>query len=305
MLLFFVGLGCFFDSFAYLRRRWAWALVLLVCCMGLLDIYGHYLGSLERNLGATAGGILGLNLNQHFFGECFGTAGATIIFLMLYFISLLFLTNFQLGEWVRAIWGRRAAVQGESARRRRTALERRARDLQKQARKLQDEVDRSGLGADMQPVPAPTVRDLSVPQPNKSARGKKPAQPEPAKEPAPADEVEVIPAREVGAATTADILGKKSESADKPAEAKPAEGKADVPPAEKTDAGEKASRAQARTRGAHFRPSRPAFQAEAAPETQAHCRRRHAHDRQLPVAAPGFPRSTPTRPSSPPSRKRS
>ena len=29
---------------------------------------------------------------------------------MLYFISLLFLTNFQLGEWVRGIWSRRAAA---------------------------------------------------------------------------------------------------------------------------------------------------------------------------------------------------
>ena len=88
---------------------------------------------------------------------------------MLYFISLLFLTNFQLGEWVRRLWGRRAAAQGEPTPEE-AALERRARDLQKQAKKLQDEVERSGIGADMQPVPAPTVRDLSVAQPSKSAR---------------------------------------------------------------------------------------------------------------------------------------
>ena len=127
---------------------------------------------------------------------------------MLYFISLLFLTNFQLGEWVRALWDRRAAAQGEATPEE-DALERRARDLQKQAQKLQDEVDRSGLGADMQPVPAPTVRDLSVPQPSKAARGKKPAQPEPAKEPAPADEGEVIPARELAAATTGGHSGQE------------------------------------------------------------------------------------------------
>ena len=170
VLLFFVGLGCFFDAFAYLRRRWAWALILLVCCMGLLDLYRDHLGKLERNLGTTAGGVLGRNLNQHFFGECFGTAGATIIFLMLYFISLLFLTNFQLGEWVRRIWGRRAAARGDETPEE-DALERRARDLQKQAKKLQEQVDRSGLGADMQPVPAPTVRDLSVSAASKNARG--------------------------------------------------------------------------------------------------------------------------------------
>ena len=110
VVLLFVGLGCFFDSFAYLRRRWLWTLVLLICCMGLLDIYRNYLGGLQRNLGVPAGGIVGRNLNQHVFSECFGSAGATIIFLMLYFVSLLFLTNFQLGEWVRAIWTRRRAA---------------------------------------------------------------------------------------------------------------------------------------------------------------------------------------------------
>jgi S-DNA-T family DNA segregation ATPase FtsK/SpoIIIE len=227
VLLFFVGLGCFFDSFAYLRRRWSWAVVLLICCMGLLDLYRDYFEKLHGNLNADVGGVIGRNLNQHFVGECFGTAGATIIFLMLYFISLLFLTNFQLGEWVRRIWDRRAVAQGEATPEE-DALARRARDLQKQAQKLQDEVGHSGLGADMQPVPAPTVRDLSVAQPNKSGRSKKPGQPEPAKEPAPAEEVEVIPAREVAAATVADVLGKKT------IETKPAEANA-----EKTDAGDK------------------------------------------------------------------
>jgi S-DNA-T family DNA segregation ATPase FtsK/SpoIIIE len=227
VLLFFVGLGCFFDAFGYLRRRWVWALVLLICCMGMFDVYRDYLGNLERNLGTTAGGLLGRNLNQHLVSECFGTAGATIIFLMLYFISLLFLTNFQLGEWVRRISGRGAVPRGEGTNEE-DVLARRARDLQKQAQKLQDEVGRSGIGQDLQPVPAPTVRDLSVAQPNKSGRGKKPGQPEPAKEPAPAEEVEVIPAREVAAATVADVLGKKT------AESKPGEANA-----ENTNAGDK------------------------------------------------------------------
>src|SRR3989442_5911973 len=37
-LLVFVGLGCFFEFFSYLRRRWVWAVVLLVCCIRLLDL---------------------------------------------------------------------------------------------------------------------------------------------------------------------------------------------------------------------------------------------------------------------------
>ena len=50
------------------------------------------------------------------------------------------------------------------------------------------------------------VRDLSVPQ-SKSARSRKPE----AKDVVPPDEGEVIPAHEVAAATTADILGKRSD----------------------------------------------------------------------------------------------
>ena len=232
LLFFAVGLGCFLDPFAYLRRRWAWALILVMCCMGLLDLYQDYLGKLHQSLNTNVGGVLGRNLNQHFFGEAFGTAGATIIFLMLYFISLLFLTNFHLGEWVRRLAGRRAGLQ-PGATPEEEALDRRARDLQKQVRKLEEEGERSGLGADGKPVPAPTVRDLSVAQPNKGARGKKPAQPEPVKEPAPADVVEVIPAREVAAATVGDILGKKADLADKSDEAKPGDAKADAASGEK------------------------------------------------------------------------
>jgi S-DNA-T family DNA segregation ATPase FtsK/SpoIIIE len=243
VLFFVVGLGCFLDAFAYLRRRWAWSLVLVFCCMGLLDLYRDYFGRLHDNLNVEVGGVLGRNLNQHFFGECFGTAGATIIFLMLYFISLLFLTNFQLGDWIRNLWGRRAAAEGEPAEEE-DALERRARELQRQERKLRDEVEHSGLGADLKPVPKPTVRDLSVPQPGKTVRASKPAQAESAKEPAPADEGEVIPAREVAAATTAEILGKAPQPAEPPADAKPAEAKVQTPAAEKADAESKPAEAK-------------------------------------------------------------
>ena len=214
--------------------------------MGLLDLYRDYFEKLHRNLNTNAGGIIGRNLNQHFFGECFGTAGATIIFLMLYFISLLFLTNFQLGEWIRRLWGRRAAA-GEGLTTEEEVIGRRARDLQKQVKKLEDEGVRSGLGPDMQPVPTPTVRDLSVSQPSKAGRGKRPAQPEPVKEPAAADVVEVIPAREVAAATAGDILGRKPESAD---------ANADGSPAEKAAVGEKASEPEVHITGLPARQSR-------------------------------------------------
>ena len=209
VLLFFLGLGYFLEGFAYLRRRWVWLVVFMVCGMGLLDLYKDLLRGVSQNLHIPIGGILGVNLNQYFFGY-FGTVGATLIFLTLYFISLLFLTNFQLGEWMRRIWTRSPDEPQPSAPNEQ-ALEHRARDLHQQAKKLQEEAARTGLGADLKPVPEPTVRDLSVPQARPS-RPKK-AQPEPGKEPAPADEGEVIPAREVAAATTAEVLGKPAEDA--------------------------------------------------------------------------------------------
>jgi S-DNA-T family DNA segregation ATPase FtsK/SpoIIIE len=220
-LLFFLGLGCFFQFFAYLRRRWPWTLVLLICCFGLLDLYKSSLETLHQNLRTPPGGILGVSMNRFLFGY-FGTVGATIIFAMLCAISVLMLTNFQLGEWMRDAWDERKADRNGDAEEQ--ALERRARELRKQAKQLEEEVERTGgkeraaerpaanerkgLGPDLKPVPEPTVRDLSIPQ--SKARGKKPeAKEEPA--PADADEGEVISAREIAAATTADILGKKSE----------------------------------------------------------------------------------------------
>ncbi|MEI9864884.1 MAG: DNA translocase FtsK [Limisphaerales bacterium] len=85
------------------------------------------------------------------------------------------------------------------------------------------EFARSGLGADLQPVPEPTVRDLSVPQ-GKGATGarvRKTTFPEPKITGVPdtLDEGEVTPAKPIVAATTDDVLGRKTES-EKPVEEK-------------------------------------------------------------------------------------
>jgi hypothetical protein len=224
VLILLVGLGCYFDAFAYLRRRWGWALLLLLCCVGLLDLYRKSLGALEAHFGITAGGILGVNLNRYLFGY-FGTVGATILFATLYFVSLLFLTNFQLGSWLRAIWALRPGTPGPLPPEEQE-LEKRAEVLREQSRKLQEEMKRSGLGQDLRPVPEPNVVDLSVPQAKPGAGRPKKASPAP-EEPRlvqPADEGEVIPAREVAAASTADVLGKKSEPGPAPAASDPRRG---------------------------------------------------------------------------------
>jgi S-DNA-T family DNA segregation ATPase FtsK/SpoIIIE len=206
-----LGLGFLIDSFAYLRRRWAWAILAILCCVGLLDIYKPYLKVLEKNMGThAAGGALGINLSDFFFGN-FGKPGGTLIYLMLLLISVLFLTNFQLGTWLRHLWAliTRKEIPAEDPKM--ADLERRATELRKKTQDLQRAVERSGLGVDGKPVPEPTVRDLSVPTPSKSGRVKKPA-PD-VKEPEPAVEGEVIPAAAVvAAATTADVLGRKPEA---------------------------------------------------------------------------------------------
>src|SRR5258708_13448750 len=104
----------------------------------------------------------------------FGPVGATIIFITLYAISLLYLTNFRLGEWLRGKWSREPELDPNLPPEEK-ALERRRRDLEKQARQLQEEMEksvkpakpaeRSRLAADLQPVPPPTARTLHPPTP--------------------------------------------------------------------------------------------------------------------------------------------
>ena len=240
------GVSFWFGFFNYLRDRvgWSllWTIVLLISISGLLYMAddGGRNGRFHDVKGITsAGGVLGYlsygQTNNWEFGFCLlGNLGATIVYCALGLISLLFLTNFHLGHWIRAVLHKdnfSAAEEPKSEEE--VALEKRAKELEKQKRALEQEVQKSagaatvlavpapsGLGADGLPVPEPTIRDLSVPQ-NKGPRVRKTTLPEPPKEivlpePETIEEGEVIPAREVAAATTDDILGKKS--APKPTE---------------------------------------------------------------------------------------
>ena len=253
LLVAVFGLGYLFNFWPHLRERrlWSgiWGLVLMLSLTGLLNMMDGLFKPLRENVDVqSAGGWVGQTLFQfRLFGFdwgfwVLGSVGATIVYLAFCFISLLFLTDFQLGEWIRRFLQQEpAAAEPKSADE--TALERRARDLEKQAKKLQEEVQRSGLGADMQPVPEPTVRDLSVPQAKPaSARIRKTTLPESSQEPeaaSPAKRDEPAPPSEVGAATTEDILGKKPEAEEKPGATKKEMAAAEKSDAEKSD-GEKA-----------------------------------------------------------------
>ena len=236
ILLVLFSLGCVIQALSRMRTRWLWAGVLFLCCVGFFDLYtdGDMLKQLARNPEAagagfflertafnlaapSAGGVVGHFLNQFVFGY-FGRPGATIVYATLYFVSLLFLSSFQLGHWIRRLFTREPIVTEEGAPQEQE-LEKKARVLGQQVKQLEEEVARrTNLGADLQPVPKPIVRDLSVPQPAKGGRGKstdgKPAEAEPAKE-LPGHEGEVIPAREVRAATTDEVLGRPAAAGSK------------------------------------------------------------------------------------------
>jgi len=230
------GVSYLFNSFSYLRERLIWSLiwtaVLLVAVSGVLfmaDDGGHN-GRFHLVKGIqSAGGALGYltyGQTQNWeFGFCMlGYLGAVIVYAALGMISLLFLTNFHLGHWIRALLHKdnfSPATEVKSAEE--IVLEKRSLELEKQKRKLEEEVVRtekiektaSGLGADGLPVPEPTVRDLSVPQ-NKGPRFRKSTlPPEPVREIEPEamfEEAEIIPAQEIAAATTDEILGKKPDA---------------------------------------------------------------------------------------------
>ena len=258
---YLVGIPAWFRE----RVRWClmWTFLFFVSVTGLL----HLLWLAKVNLILDwskhiyslggAGGWLGYlsygRLSEYDYGFVLLGVGAWLVYPALGFIALLFLTNFHLSTWIRAWMTKDKALEAENEPKsaEEISLERRAQELEKQKRSLEEEVSRaektskpaekipSGLGADGLPVPAPTIRDLSVPQAPKGPRVRKTTLPEPAKDEAkeidePVEVGEVIPAKEVAAATTADILGKKPEdkSAAKDSEKKSEEPKSEeiIPP---------------------------------------------------------------------------
>ncbi len=254
-LFVLLGLMPFMEFLQHLRRRWAWCVVLLLCMVGLFDLFPAAFARVIANINAPwAGGSVGHWLNQYLFKHFLGTAGATIVFLTLYVIGLHYLTNNALLDWARSLFlrGDDSAVSTADASAEELALNKRAKELEKEAKRLQEEVEKAAkakaaksveqpaapekagpeLGADGKPVPTPLIRDLSVPQARPTAdlaaKAKRKERVEaPAAEdwspsaaaakpaPLPADDAIIIKAEEVVAATTADILSKDSALAKK------------------------------------------------------------------------------------------
>ncbi len=168
-----LGLSCWVGALSYLRKRWPWLVIFLFTCACVLDLNSPRLSAVAAILDSgSAGGFAGYALNKYVFRH-FGTVGSSILFATLYAVSVLFLTNFQLKDWILRFrmpqFGNRPFSAGDPEStvvsvQREEVLEKKVKGLAKEAKRLEEEVLKSGLGADLQPVPEPKVRDLSVPQ---------------------------------------------------------------------------------------------------------------------------------------------
>ncbi|HAL04383.1 MAG TPA: hypothetical protein DCP58_04670, partial [Verrucomicrobiales bacterium] len=216
LLLLMFGLAFLHPFFSYLRNSWKEPVAALVYTLALMGL----LQELDVNFnldfwakGFHLGGVVS-DIAIYPVFHTFGTAGAIIIYSALLLASLYYLTNIQpLELWARLaeLWedwrDRRAnaafAANASSvptekklkrkAKRLDKALDKQKKAIEKEIEKTSDELEAAqGLGADLKPVPEPTIRDLSVAEP-------KPAEPEAPKDPNEVEMGEVISADEVKA----------------------------------------------------------------------------------------------------------
>ena len=244
-VLRFCGLHAVADAISHLAERWktqlGWTLALVFALASLLNLlndgrHTHHLDSFREHIKAQSlGGWLGYSAYEYAFWMI-SAPGSAIVFFILGLISLFSLTNFQLVGWITGFWADRKefaagveAMEDANASAEEKNLARKSRELARETRKLEQQVAEeatskpSGLGADLKPVPEPTVRDLSYPQAKPGPPGaRKTTLPSTPKTPAVGGDAaakksdpmfedgEVIPEREIAEATTADILGRKS-----------------------------------------------------------------------------------------------
>lgn len=158
------GLSRLFASMDYLRRHWLAALLLVVASAGFLSLHDSFFSVFRTNLNIpSAGGLMGQLLNK-FFGF-FGKFGATAIYLLMYFYAVAALTDYQLFVWIRQWWAAYSAARRDAHRAEEAAVaERRRAAVSKPAREEESTEPRPRIGADLLPIPEPTIRDMSVSQ---------------------------------------------------------------------------------------------------------------------------------------------
>ncbi len=193
------GLSGFLAPLRYLRgwRALLGVAGLLIAATGLLALYSSSLPSLGvTGESLSAGGLLGSSLNQYFFKAFFNDTGASLFYGVIYVISLLFLTDFHVVNWLRTLLTPRPRTEEERLAARESELKKKARELEKQQKELDRQAPEETTPAavrtkpkgrdkpipepastpaaedapeapavERKQYPEPTVRDLSVPQP--------------------------------------------------------------------------------------------------------------------------------------------
>jgi S-DNA-T family DNA segregation ATPase FtsK/SpoIIIE len=192
VLLAGFGVATFLPALGYLRR-WrsaAAAVGLMTACVGVLALCDRWLPTLSASKEMDgAGGVIGRALDD-FLIMYVGRVGAFVVYAILWLFSLLFLTDYELLNWVRRLFHREPRTPEERLAVEQADLDKRAKALEKKAKRMEGKPTaetpvpalskasgRAGaaktpmpvaddpikLGADMKPISEPTVRDLSVP----------------------------------------------------------------------------------------------------------------------------------------------
>ena len=171
--------GFLINKLEGLRKRWPWALAMILAGSAGLSLYPNLFGGIADQLNTVdAGGYMGMLLNKAIFQHV-GTAGATVILLAIYAVSLLYITNFHLKDLLREVWQRwklrridrsqPLAEEEVNLSRKEDELTQRVNELQELQRKLeatQSQVEQTALAAEETVAAAqedPRIIDLSQP----------------------------------------------------------------------------------------------------------------------------------------------
>jgi S-DNA-T family DNA segregation ATPase FtsK/SpoIIIE len=185
------GIANFVPALSYLRswRSFAASAGLLIACIGVLSMCEKWIPGSKNS--TSPGGILGHQLNHGVIESSLGRVGAVFVYVVVYLVSLLFLTDYHLLSWIRSLFVREPKTPEEKLAAEEAAIEKKAKALEKKARELAKqeaaeeaaakpaktpktkvaepaetpEPEPAGVGADLKPFPEPTIRDHSVPQP--------------------------------------------------------------------------------------------------------------------------------------------
>ncbi len=186
------GAASFIPELGYLRRGWRAFLAsvgLFIAAIGTLDLLSHILPSLStRGNTLGAGGLLGAELNARVVVFFLNRVGAGILYAIFYVVSLVILTHFDVGGWLRSIFAPPPKNEDERLLAEEKALKKKARELARQSKELGGKPDAAlakdrankvtaseatkpkeatseagGLGPDLKPVPEPRFQDNSVP----------------------------------------------------------------------------------------------------------------------------------------------